>query len=773
VAKDAYAGGDNRQTGVVKQNIVISHQHVATRIILTLLVLCDLVLAADPKDARSKGDASETSLTAAQQALVQAVASSKVLKVENLTRPLTSVRFDAPLLVPNLDGRSYDVLLTYYKSYRGPAVACIFDLGSGKQRQVDIPEVHNVHLMGHEIGSDRRLYWALQSDVGLDLWVYDPRENSLSPKQIINAGYYGQTNRMTTGTDGGIYGTVGHRGEQKAGIYQIDPATGHLTDYGPVGPAVRGSPYAMGIAADNRYVYVAYGKTPWRLLAYDRKTGQARELLSVPSQGGIGVQQLAKGCAASATTGKGLDAKRTEYWLHGGKAIPKGETDDRPPWGGSADPPPRVAPSLPKPIFDLAEADPTTNPDGSAVFRYRFTQTEQWKDLRFKPPTYGATITSLFALPDGRIFGGNMDRGGFFLYDPRTDRTTYLGRIALAHHCTALLDGRLYLAGYPGGILWEYDLNRPWTATYAEDKSKGTARRGSARKREPEENPRFLCQLRDYCGIHRAVSAATGADGRVYFGGAWYRDGKGGGFAWWDPRRGQGDGFWKELSTYQVAHMTATADAGYIVISTMVVPDLVLNKPTPKQAKLFVFDTNQRRVAREIEPVASAVSTGLVAPGQGDRIVGMTRDPADESHFLLYGVDIGSGTVVYRKRIAAPPISKNISQPVAQHCGFQRGPDGCVWLLHMGRLARINPDDGSFEIVGKLVDSGSDDGKQERLLGTMAFSGPDIYISGSEHLRRIRAPVPSLRRAPQWSGRGQRSHMLPSDAGRLSSAWAS
>ena len=61
---------------------------------------------------------------------------------------------------------------TYYKGYQGPAVTCIHDLGTGKQRQVEIPQGRNVHLMGSEVGSDGKLYWALQTTKVLELWVF-------------------------------------------------------------------------------------------------------------------------------------------------------------------------------------------------------------------------------------------------------------------------------------------------------------------------------------------------------------------------------------------------------------------------------------------------------------------------------------------------------------------------------------------------------------------------------------------------------------------------
>jgi hypothetical protein len=687
--------------------------------------------------------------------------------LDSLPTPLASVKFDAPLLVPNADGLSWDVLLPYYKSYQGPAVICVFDLGSGVQVNRPVADRRNVHLMGHVLGSDGRLYWALQSTGGLDLWVYDPRDNSLVSRGIVNAGYYGQTNLMITGPDGMLYGTVGHRGEQKAGFYRIDPAAGTFTDFGPVGDSVRGSPYAIHLAADDRCLYAVYGKTPFRLIAFDRETREARELLTSPAGGSISLRSGEGGCTAVVTAGRGGDDEQS-YRLDGLQAAP-GERPDSTQARGRNAPGGRAA-GLERPEFDLSDADPALTPDRSAVLRYRLGRDSNWKEIRFRPPLYGMSIGTLHALPDGRLFAGNGDRGGYFFYDPKSSQSTYLGRIPLEHHCTAFVDGRLYMAGYPGGLLYEFDIAKPWTASYSDRTTKGTPAGGAGKgagkapksgkkstrakpapapESDPvdpplpatpggaSENPRFLCQLKDFCGMHFANSAAVGADGRAYFGGFWYRDGEGGGFAWWDPGKHAGGGFSEPLSTMAVAHLSTADDGRYVVISATLVTDRVLNKPTPPQARLHVFDTRAGKAIREIEPLPGAVSTGLIAPGPGSTIVGLAASPGVEGGWVIYGVDVESCEVRYRRQFPAPPAAKGESQPTLRR-GFATGPDGRVWLTHGGALVRIDPADGVYEIVGRLEDPPSKNTKGEPVSGVIAFVGRDMYLGGDESLRRIK-----------------------------------
>jgi hypothetical protein len=63
-----------------------------------------------------------------------------------------------------------------------------------------------------------------------------------------------------------------------------------------------------------------------------------------------------------------------------------------------------------------------------------------------------------------------------------------------------------------------------------------------------------------------------------------------------------------------------------------------------------------------------------------------------------------------------------------------RGPDGFIWTYLKDVLVRINPEDASVRVVGKIIPP-----------GRPAFVGRDLYLAGSEQLRRIRNIVPDGR----------------------------
>jgi hypothetical protein len=722
--------------------------------------------------------------------LLERIESSQFLKLEKVCSPLRTIRFDSPIFVPNRDGKSCDMLFPYYKGYEGPAWIGIYDFGTSEQSHQDIPVGVNIHLMGSVLGPDGNFYWALQNRPGVDLYVYDPDENKLRLKFELDRQYYGQTNKMTVGIDGKIYGTVGHRGAGKAGIFEIDTATGRVTDYGPVGVSMKGSPYSLGIGADDRCVYVAYGKTPWRLMAYDRKTGQSRILLIAEGAGShLGIRQYANGCVARGKGLRGTNGGLVEYWLHQGKALAK-EDVESPPWGLPINRQTNVLRSL-VPFVDISQADPTVSKDNTGIVSYRFAD-QPPKEIRFKAPLFPAMIKDVVSLGDGRILGIGRDRSGYFIYDPKSDSTNLLGRIRLEHHATAVFENRVYMTGYPGAPLWQLDPAKPWTATYASsggaskadavkarreksskvrsgsstknkakdkltiDKTGGASRGSTAlikasstnkkvrsgtsaaeavvpRPQDTFQNPRMLCQLRDFCGIHFGLASAVGADGRIYFGGKWYRDGKGGGLAWWDPAVHEGDGFWEIFSNYQISDLAAAEDGQLIVISTQAVPDLVLGKSTPEQGKLFVYDTAKHEIVREIEPIRRALFAGRVASTRDENVIGLTVNPEKENSWLLYGVDLAKGQVTFTKDLPAPPkVGPQGRQNTLPYldktrCTFEMGPDGCVWFIHLGALIRVYPKNGDIDVVGKIYEPLR---SREMPLsgGKFAFSGRDVYI---------------------------------------------
>jgi len=676
-----------------------------------------------------------------QPDLEKSLAAAKALKAEDVCTPVKSVRMDDIEWAPNPDGRTWDILQVYFPSYGGPNTIAIIDLGSNQVKTLTTERGLNFHLAPAVVAPTGKLYISiLGSRLHQDMCIYDPATNEISLKALeMPKDLFGETHPMCLGTDGKIYCGGAHT-SKAASACQIDPETNRITDYGALGPShAPNGCWGYSVAADDRYVYIASGKIPWYLVAYDRQTKESKVLVTTERVGGqLSVQQGRYGCSASASKVVGTDGQTIRYWLYKGEAIPKKDPKEKPPWPEPENPQPHVK-MPPKPEVSRARGVPDV--DGNAEIWVRTPEAKAaapkepppdakpedlgWQVFKFQVPTYPLGIYRVVELPDGRIFGTAGAYEGNFIYDPATGKSQHLGKTHLSHYATAMLDGKIYMSGYPTSPLYVYDPSQPWTAGTEIEPGKTLA------DTDKRSNPRQLQYLghKDLAGTHKMYAAATGADGRVYFGGRWVRDGSAGGLAWWDPKAGKAGGFWEPFSNYQIGFMTTASGGELIVISTHAVSDSLLNKPKPAQGRLFVLDTATQKIVREIDPVENARGAGLVAGVGGDRVIGWTEDPKNGKASILYGVDVRTGEVAFRKALPCPlPVSIGSNQQEA--FDFRLGPDGRVWTYMAGTLVRINPADGVIQPVGKFHP------------GRIAFAGRDIYLSGSSALRRVKGVVP-------------------------------
>lgn len=692
-----------------------------------------------------------------QPDLAKELAAAPVATIENLGQPVKSVSIGDTMLAPNPDGKTYDILQWYYRNYDGPTFVYIVDTATGEVKCERIPDRRQINVAGRAMGKDGRLYIATPDRAkaeGMELYVYDPASNTLTNRGIVVKDLGWEARPLTTAPDGFIYGSgsyvqvpADHPGKNRAGIYRIDPESGEVTDYGPVGPRhIAGAAYGYSVAACGDWVYVASGKIPWYLVAYNTRTKQEKILLTVdkPLQY-LGLHQFHDGVGAFVrTTDPALPPpgwSQAEYWVHEDAIVARTDANrDTPPWG-ERQPAPEAAP---KPEISRSGLDP--DQQGNAVLWYRLpedrarlggtkmtadTRPEDfgWRGAKLTSvETYPVTVRRLTELPDGRLFGTGESYLGHFLFDPPTGQTEYLGKQGLSHYSTAIADGKVYLSGYPSSPLWVYDPARRWTVNAANDPI-----RRSPPNPSRDSNPRLLGLFSQHTRCHKMYGAAVGADGCVYFAGTAIRDGSGGGIGWYDPAADTMNGLWKPLTAYAVHYLTSAAAGRYIVASTSATSDdqakLEGRIERPAQGQVIVFDTGTREIARRIEPVAKAGDTGPIAGVGGNRVLGLLKDPDDPKRTIMYGLDAETGAVLFRKLL---PVTLPVG-PDADTYGYwdyRMGPDGHVWTYFNGTLVRIRPSDGQVIPVARGIS------------GRIAFSGTDVYLSGREELRVVRGVVP-------------------------------
>lgn len=704
------------------------------------IVLCAAAALLVGRDAA----AAEPWLAAEQPELQQALEQAPVLPTESLGEPARGVNVWERWMVPNMDGKTWDVLQIYFKEYYGPTWLFAVDLGTGQVKKQRLPDNHQFYLSGRALGFDGKYYIAAPSrDTGnMDLFVYDPASNTLEVRGQIVEGLGGEVRPLVVGPDGRIYGT-GTRGN-RVGLYIYDPRLGKVVkDFGPVGPSHPNgawSRYVMGV--DDTHAYIASGMIPaWYLVAIDLRTGEEKVLLESPTE--LVMDVLESFPAARVSVPQGGGASNKEYWLYHGEAIAK--VGDTPPWPERASPWDKGAKTRPQVYFDQIDPDL----DGTATLWHRSpedagaerdasdaTSTNGnperlgWKSVRLEGvPTYPHRINPMSLLPDGRLYGTGDDYVGTFLFDPATDKTTYLGpRTGLAPYTTIVSGGKLYLSGYSGGHLFVFDPAGDWTLGKGGPPGDPAPDQGDARS-----NPRYLGDFDRTTRVGLMHSSALGADGKLYFGGFGLRHYTGGGLGWYDPTTRKMDGLWKPLSGYSVHWIAPALGGRLIAISTVTAADELNDNQAPDEAKLFLFDVAEGKIVREIVPVAKGRTTGLVTEVEPGRLLGLTTDREHPDRSILYGVDVATGEVLFRKSLPSPVSTDaywpHWVDPSYEYASLTRGPDGFVWTYLKDVLVRIDPKDASVSIVGKIDP-----------VGYPTFVGKDIYLSGSEQLRRIRSP---------------------------------
>lgn len=682
-----------------------------------------------------------------QPELKQALERAPVLPTESLDEPALGVNVWERWLVPNHDGKSWDVLQVYFKEYYGPTWLFAVDLGTGQVRKQRLPDDHQFYLSGRALGFDGKYYIATpcRKTWNMDLFVYDPETNTVENRGEIVAGLGGEVRPLAVGPDGRIYGT-GTRGNQ-VGLYIYDPTLRKVVkDFGPVGPSHPNgawSRYVMGV--DDTHAYVASGMIPaWYLVAVNLQTGEQKVLLESPTERVMDVIEHFPGAAARIPHDGGASFK--EFWLYHGEAIPR--VNDTPPWTKKASPWDNAEP---KPEVYCDQIDPDEN--GNAVLWYRPHEDAErrtprpvegtdrkaapgeqgWKSIHIESvPTYPHRLNPLSVLPEGRLYGTGDDYAGTFVFDPRTDRTTYCGpRTGLAPYTTIVGDGKLYLSGYSGGHLFVFDPAREWTLGKGGPPGNAAPDQADARS-----NPRYLGDFDRVTRVGLMHSSALGADGRLYFGGFGLRHYTGGGLGWYDPKTGKLDGFWKPLSGYAVHWITAASKGRLIVISTTRAADELNGNHAPDEAKLFVYDVSAEKIVRDLVPLPKGRTTGLITEVAPGRVLGLTSDPAQQDGSVLYGVDVMTSEVLFTLRVPSP-VSTDASwphwvDPSYEYHAFARGPDGFVWTYLRDVLVGIDPNDVRIHVVGKIDP-----------VGWPTFVGRDLYLSGSEQLRRIRNLIPA------------------------------
>jgi len=262
----------------------------------------------------------------------------------------------------------------------------------------------------------------------------------------------------------------------------------------------------------------------------------------------------------------------------------------------------------------------------------------------------------------------------------------------------------VFIAGYPGTYLVEYDPAKPWTHFTS------TPTHQEPPLNSPASNPRECYRLGEFTQTHHARGSAIGADGLIYVGGHAERSHVGGGLVWWDRADRKPGGLREPFLVQDCAGLAAARDGELIIYSSAPVTDPSGKIPRPKDAKLFILDTAKKEVTDEIVPLQGLRSCGPIA-AIGGKVFGVGRSA--DGH-VFYAVDLETGKTTFSRPIGARTSNLKV------------GPDGRLYTFIGNTLTRIDPAKLTLEALGTVEKTGN-----------IEFLGRDIYLTGT-HLRCIR-----------------------------------
>lgn len=630
-----------------------------------------------------------------------------------------------PYIVPNPNGKSWDMLLPYYNKYRGEQEIVIHDFGTGETTtQVLSTRKGDSVLTKEAIGFHMQPSYYTHGKLVFKHYgpvlftVYDPAVNRFV-KGVKPFGDSVVAGNCVLGEDGMIYGMGWPKDKSGFVAFCFDPVTYETKrseTFGPANPKRR--ELYRGVIMSGDWLYADIGTSPWHLVAYNFKTEEGRLLATtkdiIGSGATIQMKRVSGGLRGTITEpafvdGMGqVDAKAINFWLHDGQILKR--DDNAPPWptegakpeGGETFRwsrefqvwPTGFTPPSPPPMVENESGDPDGT--GRVSLKYAFKGSKEPHTLEYVVKMYPGEVQLLTEVNDHVLFATDSGYGQQVFYNLKTRQILPVGGTS-SPYSIGHVNNRWYVSGYPSTQVYEYDFSRPIGL------------------RQAKPNPRRVGYLGRTIDAHTPLGGTVGAsDGRVYCGSITYgRQRNGGGFGWCDPKTGEMGGI---KSTHRFFWMALADNGRYVLAST---------KATDGgNGKLFCWDTQAKKIIYEKEILGRPTPGPIVEALPGGLVIGHTTAP--EGGGVLYGLLASTGEVLWTKPVPATPITSQ--SRVRRHAySFRRGPDGYIWAYFGKTLVRINPVNAIVHPVGQLDPPAQ-----------IAFAVDRVFIAGGKEIRQIK-----------------------------------
>jgi hypothetical protein len=659
-------------------------------------------------------------------------ANAPQLKAEVVSTPVRAARSWSTALAPNARG-GWNFITQYFQvNSPQPAEYVVLDLQSGKTTvtpgRVGGYTNSNYQWNSQATAANGRIFF---SESRCFITYYDPKDEKIHEiGQVADPQIHAFIYRWGFGPDGKLYGGTQSSGHNPPVIVQIDPDTLEHRIVGKVGVERNSPNYAYYFSIDTTpsegapqgWIYVAVGQNPWELVALNIATGEQKVLWKATDAWIDGFNYLAVGIRTGLLTNMSNSTTRKKefFWLADGKIFPC-DISKNPVAAEMPFPARKVVPvgeiGAPKNAPELDLSQLTADGDGvGRVFWRAAGSADEFKEVQCKVTnTVPVAIESLISLPGGNLLGNAVQYQGFFRYEPKTKKTTFYGAHGPSRGPRVVVGDKVYICGYPQGVLYVYDPQKPWTSNR---RSEELAEKGKLDEAKLATlNPRKLGTFNE-ANAHYAYYLIPSKNGRLYFGGRRERNGVGGAVGWYDPKTNTFAGHHKDLSFLTPRGMVVLDDMQRIVYSGELGSDPAQPDKKLTEAQLVVYDMDLNELERiTIKP--GMKNTGLLLNGvQPGEFIGISEDEG-----VLYRYDLKNKKLLDWKTLPTGGIGNN---------SFVRGKDGMWWGVMGGQLVRLDPATLEIKSFGKF----------DNPPGLLAWAGDELFgTRGTEVVKVLLAPI--------------------------------
>ena len=562
-----------------------------------------------------------------------------------------------------------DTIYLSFSQYDASLFLLAVNPDTGRVQQFNGPLSSEMGSWGFTVDHENRVY--LGSYYNAHLLRFDPKTEKWEDLGQPAGTSESFICKITTAGDGKIWGGT----YPSARLFSYDPKTGVSEDAGRMDPDQF---YCYPTAGEDGLIYCAIQFEKMDIVVFDPEKKTKTSLIPRESRK-PGRMNLIKG-----NDGKiYVKLSTSDQWfqIEGERLI--GISTSRIPFPQSRLPDGRT--------FSLSDAN---------LLRIENPVTKERKEIPLRYEAAGAYIFVVGTGPDGKIYGSSMLPLRLFVYDPRSESLTNLGKASIATgevYSMGALDGKLYLCSYPEARLSVYDPSKPLKFGDNED-----------------ANPRDLGPMGGE--LYRPRAMVTGPHGNVYIGGYPDYGLLGGAMSVYDPKKNEKRVYRHVVRNQSIASV-AYIDKSDLIAAGSSVRGGTGTRAVEKEAKLILWDPKEEKKVFEIVPVPEVktiLSLAVAVDG------------------MLYGITDNEKVFVFdpERREVKKILDLGFKEP--GEVSLQLGPDLKLYGLAKEAIFSIDPRNDQVSLVAKPavpIHSG------------MAMLGRKIYFGSGANLWEFEIPL--------------------------------